>query len=610
MFHPKKVTRILSFVVAIGFFAACEYYNPVAMVEPGPGPKDPKTETAPDGTVGGNCLAAEPRCAGHLVCNAETGKCEAAAPTDPSGDTVTPTIPAGTDGGSCLDGDRCYNGLECKEGKCTRPEAGAPDTDPPVNVGKKDGPCDVGNRCDEGLTCVNGVCTVPETGAGDPPPQDDGAKTPAKKAKSKGPGKVLRRQPTTPAALMCGENQKEENGSCVCISGDYLPAAPAPDGTHRCARGITDIRLLFQTADITYAGTNPAGGGAVTNGSFLFTLCAKAEDLDVNIYPENYNDPDNPPTCLQRLFSDKGPDKITLDQGKFDSINLTDASRNIRGKSLADLRYPDDFQYFKITTDRSGDDWLLAGVEVSVKLAGDGDTWTTIYKNPCLNRWIDDKHSSLHSIQNDVAYCTYLETAMAQYASTDERSVVIDIGLKEYPSNPVAGWFDANKKDQDFGASVTTLETGSGGTRLAESRLSWEPYDNFLGGKKTSYGFTLPGGVAYLNTTNAIDLRVTSKDAWKVHRVAVASFLPGDPDFINDRKCQKVDSYPEGDTKASNPATGQWMSTEEEDPPAIEKMPLSLSYSTCPSLCTIEWGTTCPDADGGALDPSLFFGRM
>lgn len=237
---------------------------------------------------------------------------------------------------------------------------------------------------------------------------------------------------------------------------------------------------------------------------------------------------------------------------------------SITGRRLEDLKYPRDFKYFKVES-TSDDGWLMQGVELRVQFKGKSD-WTTIYRNPCVGRWIqkdgDIDQYSFHSIENDQAFCSYFETSTPSFmpspsTNTDpDCRMQVDLRLSggsrsDTPfSHDARAWqaayntaADETDRTKIMSLSASSAPSYDGNVGV---RLGYEAIDDFKSGVKTSYSWTVPDyncgahcspDVAYkLHCASQGDTDTNNSDDMKFKR-AIWHFMPGRKEFLADGKC-------------------------------------------------------------------------
>lgn len=372
------------------------------------------------------------------------------------------------------------------------------------------------------------------------------------------------------------------NGTCTC-AGNHVQATRPPttldDGTERprCVTPLTGVRIKVQTGDFRNGGLNSSNGGVLdftpTGGSIDFALCPTE---DVN------ND-----NCLRAIFTDTGV--LALNRGDYETINFTaaslDAGIEVLGyaRQITDLVYPDDTQFFSFSP-YNNDGWLLAGVELQLRFAGE-NSWTTVYRNPCVNRFVDlhagIAQRSIHSVVHDTAFCLYLETDTVNDAGTNS-GVDLHVPLRPGYSVPEETLYAINAPVSHDVPYIKSY--GNGMFKIAPNWESGEDaYNDFCGGCKTSYGVTFyKGGFAI---DGRYRLEIQGNDGWKVKRIRAYHIMPGSREFIDSQV---------GRFEEVNP--NWWLSTQSSDAEGVATLryPASgwrtLSETTLPTFSTIQWG--------------------
>lgn len=323
------------------------------------------------------------------------------------------------------------------------------------------------------------------------------------------------------------------------------------------------------------------------------------------------SDFENDPKCFRAKFGDGG--FLELNNGKYESIdftNLPDGSVKVLSeRKVADLKYPDDFKYFRLAPDcdtafspgwDSCDGWFLAGVELLVR--PQGGNFKSVYRNPCVNRWIDESedgdwsNESPHSLDDD-AYCFYVETCSDDDADT-ESSVKIEIPVNQPLETSMTSWLTEsyagegakieNVKDGalPFGLNWNWFTTGEfDDFERSNFTLTSSPYNHYS--QTTSYGATVYDGRNRLKDEYRV--KITGDDAWHLCKIHVYHIRPGDRKFLDSLDC-----------KANKSNLNVWISTQLTDSNVESQYwPFSpvdgFDYMTlgddhCGGFDTIEWG--------------------
>lgn len=341
---------------------------------------------------------------------------------------------------------------------------------------------------------------------------------------------------------------------------DNPPPSRAPVPEAHQSKRVVGLKLLIQTGNIPDAGTD-------TGGKFLFDLCP-TQDMD------------NGRNCFRARFNDASPNELTLDGSAHEAIDFGRSSRIVdaRRKQMSELRYPDDFKFFRIAPDPEDgvhDAWFLQGVELQVKLEGEG-RFKAVYRNPCVGRWIESEGRNLyspHSIENDDAFCLYVETGEGDDAGTDD-SVRALIPMNDGQNlDPAAlSWM---RDYQSAGETPMVLYDGS--TNHLEIPLQYGEMDDFGDNNNDqhgdSYTFTVYNG-RHRMAESRIKLEIGGGDGMLLHRFRAYYFRPGDSDFIATGKCRVEEGIPDQWLDMDDPHSPDW--------PASDYM--GLDETECPKL--------------------------
>lgn len=417
----------------------------------------------------------------------------------------------------------------------------------------------------------------------------------------------------------------KQGNQCVCDSANhYVQARRDPvtiatsetSSVPRCVKPIEGMKLIVQT------GTFEDNG---TDAGFIFKSCP-IPLWHIGINSEtNYEWPEydvfdiSDPDCFTAKFNDSGP--LSLNASDYETINFGDnlGGQAIEilpeGRSLTELQYPDDIRHFGILPDvdyYSEDDsvfhclpfdcdidyifdaWLVAGVELQVKLAGEA-SYKTVYRNPAVNRWIEmtfdllSYHSfiSTHSF-DDVALAYYIETADVDNAGTDDQ-ISVRVPLDQTLSRETVIWvqWEAGEYSPDFGGGISgfpRLSSPEGST--VDVLFDWGGYDDFKRNGKTSYGVTIPN--SFGKVIPQYQIQTDGEDAVKIARIKAYMFNPGSPDFIDNQKCFFSEVTP-----------NVWLSTDaDEGANAWPSGYQDLQETTCPDFNNIQWGSGSDGAFG------------
>lgn len=420
----------------------------------------------------------------------------------------------------------------------------------------------------------------------------------------------------------------KQGNQCVCdTTQHYVQATRQPttidNGMPRCVKPIEGIRLKVQTATFTDSGTD---------GPQVFMLCPSDPLPRPYTYPNSawglpHGDYANSfPDCFKVKFDNEG--LLALNEGVFETIDLSgnpeEIGFQIIGNMFTQLTYPDDVQFFGFFADVDDgewggeqdypgndcpdgfDGWLLAGIELQIKLEGESD-YKTLYRNPVNNRSIDigtyweayggceasyDFGANLfspHYIANDVAMAFYVEIADEEDADTDDR-IFIRVPQVAPLSNEARDYFNWKQAVRDIAYARSSHEAtylmtpiGSGVVDIA---LQWQNYEDFPRNGKTSYGITIPNynptGYDGFGLGHRFKILTNGDDAVKIKRVKVYMFYPGSKDFIQNQKCYFADVEP-----------NVWLSTDGNEGVSVWPGPYGyqeLQETTCPDFNTIQWG--------------------
>lgn len=392
-----------------------------------------------------------------------------------------------------------------------------------------------------------------------PRPSD---KTPIDDTKSPGlgkvPGAVVATVTTTPA-------QTRDSTTA--------PAAP---------KKVEGITVYLQTC----SGSHVQDGSTDTDGKIMFDLCPTS----------NFNDRG----CFRARFNDQNPQHISLDAGEYATLNfvqdpqLIDSTR----KKMKDLKYPDDFKYFRFASDPDNkvhDGWCLQGVELKVKL--EDEDYKPIYRNPCLMRWIEADPEegqnlySPHSIENDDAFCLYVENGSGDNAGTDD-SVFARVPMNQDSGNyrsfddTTITWLNAYKVG--LGESPEIVYNRAGSSHF-EVKLHYNDWDDFGDDdddqRCASYTWTVYDGGHRMAET-LMKLRSSGSDAMKIRRVRAYSFRPGDPSFLSNNECRyaervNADFWLGGDSDDDGELwpLGDWLRLEEKNCPQLSDIRLNGQWA-------------------------------
>jgi len=323
------------------------------------------------------------------------------------------------------------------------------------------------------------------------------------------------------------------------------------------------------------------------------------------------SDFENDPKCFRAKFGDGG--FLELNNGKYESIdftNLPDGSVKVLSeRKVADLKYPDDFKYFRLAPDcdsaispgwDSCDGWFLAGVELLVR--PQGGNFKSVYRNPCVNRWIDESedgdwsNESPHSLDDD-AYCFYVETCTDDDADT-ESSVKIEIPVNQPLETSMTSWLTESYAGE--GAKIENVKDGALPFGLNWNWFSIGEFDDFERSnftqssspynhysQTTSYGATVYDGRNRLKDEYRV--KITGDDAWHLCKIKVYHIRPGDRAFLDNLACKMDGSSPD-----------VWISTQLSDSHVESQYwpyrivddvdYMTLKSGTCSGFDTIEWG--------------------
>lgn len=325
-------------------------------------------------------------------------------------------------------------------------------------------------------------------------------------------------------------------------------------------QSVTGLQLVLQTGNIPGAGTD-------TGGTFMFDLCPTS----------NFDSQD----CFRARFNDKHPNHLTLNNGAYETIDFgqdphTGPIIDPTKKDLRFLKYPDDFKYFRIAADPNSavrQAWLLQGVELRVKAGANNSPYLTVYRNPCVGRWIESSQRrgncnncySPHSIENDNAFCLYAETGSAPNSSTNDTVfAVIPMEDRQTFSQSTRTWIDAYRPSE---APVIQPNNGLFTVPLhyADIQDFGKNGDNENG---DSYTFTVYDGADKVKS-DQIQLTTNGNNAVQIHRVIAYSFKPGDRKFIDDKSCY-----------AGHWQEDFWLSRENSDSNVITHWPGPSTYKS------------------------------
>lgn len=372
-------------------------------------------------------------------------------------------------------------------------------------------------------------------------------------------------------------DQKSAAGATTEETDPPSPKDPA-------GKKVIGLTLHFQTGPLENMGRDGTG-------KVMFDLC-KTENFD------------DLATCFRARFNDQDPSHLTLDKGRHESIEfhkyprLTDNSR----RGLESLVYPDDLKFFRLASDpdnKIDDGWFVQGVELLVQLKGE-EKPKMIYRNPCAGRWVENEQSggsahpnpgnlgsySPHSIENDDAFCVYMETGDADNAGADNVTIsaLVPMDAGQSFDDTTNSWI----ADYNPGEAPQIKVEGNH-FRVPLHHDHWDDYGVSDG---ASYAFTVYNGMHRMDE-GKIRLSTDGRDGMLLHRVRAYHFKPGDPEFLEKNKCLYEQFTP-----------NQWLENEpnEETEPnwPIEGFAV-LSETTCPELGDIEIGS-CDFAYGVFTD--------
>ncbi len=347
---------------------------------------------------------------------------------------------------------------------------------------------------------------------------------------------------------------------------------------------VVGLKVLIQTGIVPNAGRDSNGDDP---GQIMFDLCPTP----------NFNSG----PCFRASFDDTG--YLNLDAGDYETLDFNQHPEMIlpKGKNLADLKYPDDFKFFRFASDpikNVKDAWFLQGVEVKVLLEKEND-YRTLYRNPCVGRWIEKQSGknlySPHSVEHDDAFCFYVATGKGDGAGTDD-GVSIEIPMNKNKKDKDGNYMSLNGEaiawiDSYQNAGETPLIKYQEGGSSFTVPLQFTEWPDFESGDGTSYAFTVYHGQHRMQG-NYYKIQAGGDDAWELAQVKAYSFKPGDKDFLEKQSCRHESFSP-----------NIWMSTDPNDDnqgPVQSTFPMNpnnpkdwdfwriMEPETCPSLKDIE----------------------
>lgn len=295
-------------------------------------------------------------------------------------------------------------------------------------------------------------------------------------------------------------------------------------------RKVVGLKLHYRIGDLADMGTD-------NSGRILFSV-GPNEDL-------------NGAGAFRAWFNDDGALVINRNSDETIDFGTHPESQILSGKKVSDLTEAD-LKYFRIASDPDHpvvDGFYIRSIELLAKFEGEAE-FVKVYRNPCVFRWIEKEGNrnlySIHSIEHDDAFCTTIETADQNLASTDN-PISLRIPLSSSLTQSAKGWIDSYAPSRDS----ITMGYNSSAVTMA---LKFADYNDFQRGQSRMYGATIYDGRHRMSESFRIS--IDGADAWLPSVIHVRHIRPGDPAFLQNGTCMR--RYLHG-------SAVDWISTEAAD---------------------------------------------